>query len=110
MKDYSNWDGMFPKANDFPKISTSDPPVHLPWYSNLFLVLFVLDWVVIWMLFLPYLRTFFCIKTMSGWDRAVPQGLAPERKTKLRNSMIYWDRENHAIWLQPRGFNLIQIP
>jgi len=24
--------------------------------------------------------------------------------------MIFWDRENRAIWLRPRGFNLIQVP
>jgi hypothetical protein len=110
VKDYSSWDGLFPKANDFPKTGTNKPLPSLPWYSNLFFALFFLDWVVIGMLFLPYLRTFFCIKTIPGWDRPVPQSLAPERKTKLRNSMIYWDREKHAIWLRPRGFNLIQIP
>ena len=100
----------FPKAEDFPKGDHGGPAIKAPWYSNLILPLYVLDLIAIQMLFLPYLRTFFRIKTMSGWDRVIPELLEADTKIKLRNSMIYWDRQDRAIWLRPRGFNLLQMP
>jgi hypothetical protein len=61
-------------------------------------------------MFLPYLRTFFRVRKISDWDRALPGFLEAETKIKLRSSMIYWVREEHAIWLRPRGLVLVQIP
>jgi hypothetical protein len=110
-KDYrQNTFSLFPKAGDLQKTGNSGPAIQPPWYSSLFVLMYFLDLVAIQMLFLPYLRTFFRIKSMSNWDRAVPALLEAGVKIKLRNSMIYWDKEDHAIWLRPRGFNLIQIP
>jgi hypothetical protein len=31
------------------------------------------------------------------------------RRTQLRNSTIYWDEGNRAIWLVPRGLNIVQM-
>jgi hypothetical protein len=110
-KDYGrNTFSPFPKAEDFQKTGNGRPAIQTSWYGNLFVLLYFLDLVAIQMLFLPYLRTFFRIKSMSNWDRAVPALLEAGVKIKLRNSMIYWDKEDHAIWLRPRGFNLIQVP
>jgi hypothetical protein len=85
-------------------------PVQLPWYADLIFLLYLLDVVAMRALFLPYLRTFFRIKTVSDWDRALPGLLEAEKKINLRNSMIYWSRDDQAIWLRPRGLNLIAIP
>jgi tryptophan-rich sensory protein len=110
-KDYGrNIFRLFPKAEGLQKIGNSGPAIQPPWYSSLFVLMYFLDLVAIQRLFLPYLRTFFRIKSMSNWDRAVPTPLEAGVKIKFRNSMIYWDKEDHAIWLRPRGFNLIQIP
>jgi len=100
----------FPKAEDVPAVRTGSPAVHAPWYSNLIVPLYVLDLIGIQTMFLAYLRTFLRIATRSDWDRPVPQRLEARAKTKLRNSMIYWDKDEHAIWLRPRGLVLIQIP
>jgi hypothetical protein len=77
----------------------------VPWYGNLFFILFVLDAVATQNLHLPYIRTFFGIRSASIDNQPVPQTLVANTKIKLRNSTIYWDRANHAIWLLPRGFN-----
>ena len=62
------------------------------------------------MLFLPYLRTFLTIKTVSDWDQVLSRRLEAGVKIKLRNTMIYWDRAGEVIWLRPRGLILMQIP
>jgi hypothetical protein len=113
-KSYSGWGGIFfPKAGDTRVVQAPNsqrPAISVPWYGNLILPFLVLNFVGVWTLFLPYLRTFFRIKTLPVQDCTVPVNLEPGKKIKLRNSMIYWDKENHAIWLRPRGFNLVQIP
>jgi hypothetical protein len=111
MKDYGmDLMNPFRQLQDLPKAGNRTPTSGAAWYGNLIIPLFLLDLFAIQMLFIPYLRTFLRIKTMTAWDRAVPQSLQAGTKIKLRNSMIYWDRDEHAIWLRPRGFNLILIP
>src|ERR1700722_16580628 len=110
LKDYGKTESIFPKRGDIQKLYIKNPAMQMPWYDNLFVVLYFLDFLAIQTLFLPYIRTFFCIKTVPILDCPVPEGLEPGKKIKLRNSMIFWDRENRAIWLRPRGFNLIQVP
>jgi hypothetical protein len=114
-KDYANAPNIFSdffhaKPEDIQNLRNQKPPVELPWYSNLFVVLYFLDFAAILALFLPYVRTFFRIKTAIVYDCPVPKTLEAEKRVKLRNSMIYWDVDNHAIWLRPRGFNIFQIP
>ena len=78
--------------------------------SPLFVFLFILDFVAIQALFIPYMRTFFRLKTTPVRDCVIPDALDVGKKIKLRNSMIYWDVKTRAIWLRPRGFNLLQMP
>ena len=110
LKDYAKAQSMFPRSADVPNIGVKNLTINIPWYSNLFLVLYILDFIGIYALYLPYMRTFLRLKTAAVRDCAVPATLEAGRKTKLRNNMIYWNREGRVIWLRPRGFNLVQIP
>jgi hypothetical protein len=76
-----------------------------PWYYNLFFILYVLDLIATQNLYLPYIRTFFRIRSAPVESQPIPQTLAANAKIKLRNSTIYWDRAEQTIWLLPRGFN-----
>jgi hypothetical protein len=109
-KNYANPPMMFPTTDDIERLKGKGPTIDIPWYGNLFLVFYILDFVAILALFLPYMRTFFLIKTTAVSSFAVPESLEPNKKIKLRNSMIYWDRENQVIWLRPRGYNLVEVP
>jgi hypothetical protein len=110
--------GIFPMIKEIQAPDVKKPPsqlpknlpTHGPWLSSLIVLISFLDPIAIAALFLPYLRTFRRIKTMTIRNCVVPAEFEPGRKMKLRHSMIFWDRENHAVWLRPRGFNLIQIP
>jgi hypothetical protein len=90
------------KSND--SNETGVQPV-IPWYGNLILILFLLDIVATQSLYLPYIRTFFRIRSAPVDSQPVPLTLAANTKIKLRNSTIYWDRASQTIWLLPRGFN-----
>jgi hypothetical protein len=81
----------------------------IPWYGNLFFILYLLDIVATQNLYLPYIRTFFRIRSAPVDNQPVPLTLAANTKIKLRNSTIYWDRANQAIWLLPRGFNRLRL-
>jgi hypothetical protein len=109
LKDYAKTQGIFPKPPAAPNISGRNLAIDIPWYSSLFIVLYVIDLIAIYALYLPYVRTFFRIKTVAVRDGALPV-LEAGKKTKLRNGLVYWDTEDRAIWLRPRGFNLVQIP
>jgi hypothetical protein len=89
------------KSNDIDK--TRIQP--FPWYGNLFFILYLLDLVATQNLYLPYIRTFFRIRSAPVDSQPVPLTLAADTKIKLHNSTIYWDRANQTIWLLPRGFN-----
>ena len=67
------------------------------------------DGIATWALVLPYLRTFFRVKTLPVSGYTLPESLEPGKKIKLRNNMIYWDRERHAVWLRGRGLNFRPI-
>jgi hypothetical protein len=108
-KDYAKGYDLFPNAEDARRLDGKSLP-HLAWYDNLFEVLLALDLIAIHALYLPYLRTFFRLKAVLVGDRSLPRALEAGQKIKLRNSLIYWDRDNHAIWLRPRGFGALQIP
>jgi hypothetical protein len=93
-----------------PRENERSPAVKLPWDANLFVWVFLFDFFAIIAMFPPYIRTFFRIESAAVSDCRVPPGLAPDKKTKLRNSMIYWDRTRRVIWLRPRGYTLLQVP
>jgi hypothetical protein len=108
-KDYAAADGFFPTAEDARRFAEKGP-APMAWYDNLFEVFFVLDLVAIYALYLPYLRTFLRLKTAAVVDCRIPRTLDAGKKIKLRNSMIYWDGDNRAIWLRPRGLVVLQLP
>jgi hypothetical protein len=109
LKDYAAT-GLFPKPSAVQQPPTDRPTFQAPWYSNLFLVFLVLDFVATRALFLPYLRTFFRLKTAAVIGCPLPAFVDPETRIRLRNSSIYWDQRARAIWLLPRGLNILQFP
>src|SRR5262245_44367327 len=110
LKDYAKSPPLFPfpSESEIRELRNKHPMVAVPWYSNLFIVPFILDWLGIYTLFVPYLRTFFSVKTATV-SCSVPPALNPGRKIKLRNSMIYWDPGTRGIWLRPRGLNSMKV-
>jgi hypothetical protein len=109
-KDYARQESILSTPKNNENISGKKPAIHIPWYGNLFIFLFILDFIAIQALFIPYMRTFFRLKTTAVRDCVIPYALDVGKKIKLRNSMIYWDVKTRAIWLRPRGFNLFQMP
>jgi hypothetical protein len=81
-----------------------------PWSADLFFLIIVVDFIAIQLLFVPYLRMFFRIKSAALHDCALPASLEAGTKIKLRNSTILWDREGQTIWLRPRGLNVFLVP
>jgi len=110
LKDYANAPSIFPKPSDLSKTNSEHPVMDMPWYGYLFVVLYLLDLLGIYALFVPYLRTFFRLKAATLRDCPISKSLNCGKKIKLRNSLIYWDVETRAIWLRPRGLNFIKIP
>jgi hypothetical protein len=78
--------------------------------DTLFIGLYLLDSLGIYALFIPYLRTFFRLRTWPIDNCSIPARLPQGKKIKLRNSTIYWDAETSAIWLRPRGLNFFTMP
>jgi hypothetical protein len=115
VKDYSRTQSLFPKPgeecfpSDLQKVGGTNPASELPWYSNLFIIFYFLDFIALLNLFVPYLNTFFRLKVTPVNNCKIPDGLGRGRKLKLRNTMLYWDDGNRAIWLRPRGSNLLQV-
>jgi hypothetical protein len=109
LKDYGKAENNFPWS-DLRRQNEKKPADNMPWHVKLIVLVFLIDFVAIPAMFLPYLRTFFRTKAMAVRDCPLPAALEPGRKTKLRNSIIYWDARDHVIWLRPRGYNLLQIP
>jgi tetratricopeptide (TPR) repeat protein len=110
LKDYGKTQSIFPKPGDIQNADGKNFAINIPWYGNLFVVLYILDFVAIYALYLPYVRTFFRLKIATVRDCPIAKALEAGRKVKLRNSMIYWDIKARTIWLRPRGFNLVQMP
>jgi hypothetical protein len=112
LKDYAKAPSIFPAPgpSDISNVNGNRPTIDPPWYSSLFVVLYILELLGIHALFVPYLRTFFRLKTVTLQGCSIPKSLTRGKKIKLRNSMIYWDVGSRAIWLRPRGFNFIKVP
>jgi len=119
LKDYSTAASFFPQLPPAPDVGRNNPPHDVPrnnppatieWFGTLAFVLLIADFAAIQVLFLPYLRTFFRLKTMPVRDSPIPATLEAGKKIKLRNCTILWDRETRVIWLRPRGLNVLQVP
>jgi hypothetical protein len=110
VKDYSRMPSVLSRPPDPSKTFNQNAVRALPWHNNLFIALYVLDFAGINLVFVPYLRTFFRLESKALPDCRMSKPMAAGTKTKLRNSMIYWDVKTRAIWLRPRGYNLIKVP
>ncbi len=110
LQDYSKGMSFVPNSEDARNVFPKNAPIDLPWYMNLFVYLFIADFIATQALFLPYLRTFFRLKPKIVRKGPILMALEARRRIKLRNSTIYWDVDNHTIWLRPRGFNRFQVP
>jgi hypothetical protein len=109
LKDYGKAQNNLPWS-DLSRENEKNPAGNMPWHVKLIVLVFLIDFVAIPAMFLPYLRTFLRTKATAVSDCPISAALEPGRKTKLRNSMIYWDTRGQVIWLRPRGYNLLQIP
>jgi hypothetical protein len=74
-KDYSKGDSFFPKPDDLEKINNISHEIRLPWCSDLFVILYFVDFIALLYLFLPYLRTYFRLKTQSVNDSVFPNAI-----------------------------------
>jgi len=101
---------VFPTEEDRSKLGDFTPAKDLPWYGNAFIVVYFADLAGIWLLFVPYLRTFFRLKVLPVAGVSVPRTFDAGGKLKLRNSLLYRDPAGHEIWLRPRGLNIVQVP
>jgi hypothetical protein len=84
------------------------PP--LPFFSQLFVPLYFLDFLGLFLLFPPYLATFFRSKPMQTTAPIHPRLWAPALRFKLRNTLLRWDEARNVFWLRPRGFNIFLVP
>ena len=109
IKDYSSAENLFPDKKDFQEIDQQNLTSKLPLYGNLFFILYLLDFLALLNLFIPYIKTYFCLKILVVSDCAVPLSFQREKKIKLSNSILYWDNVTKGIWLRPRGFNLLRV-
>jgi hypothetical protein len=109
VKDYSKAGGIFPGADETPRIAPN-PPFDVAWYGNLFMALYIADFLATQVLFLPYMRIFLRLKTVSLRDSPLKMRIEADQKIKLRNNLIRRDGETGTIWLRPRGFNRYRLP
>jgi len=112
IKDYAKI-GMFSEGTGWHTVHTinkDNKGIILPWYNQIFFVLFILDVIARLNLFRPYLDTFFRLKVTPVSDCPIPGNLEEKKKIKLSNNILYWEKERRAIWLRPRGFNFLRVP
>jgi|GEM_PF-816096 len=115
-RDYSRGDDLFSDTDGNPQ---EEPPNLLgakaagqfgwQWLADLWVVLYFADVLAVVVMFVPYLRTFWRMKTLPFDGPALPRWLEPGQKTKLRNSLVYWDIDGSAVWLRARGFNFFRV-
>jgi hypothetical protein len=110
VKSYSNADDIFSGGAPSPRVVPKYPQANIPWYSNLFIILYALDILAITCLYRPYLKTFIRLTSIPIASYVVGGILEDSKRVKLRNMIALWDRNGEAIWLRPRGLNLFQVP
>lgn len=101
---------LFPTEEDRQKLGGPMPVKTLPFYGNAFIAVYILDFVGIFVLYGPYLRTFFRLKVLAIAAVPVLRQFDSRGKLKLKNSLLYRDPAGHEIWLRPRGLNIAQVP
>lgn len=80
------------------------------WYENLFIYIVILDLVGIVLFVLPYWNTFISLRKTAEIRVAIPSHLQKNIKQKLKDTVLKWDSSEGAIWMRPKGMNLLHIP
>ncbi|HEY2033873.1 MAG TPA: hypothetical protein VGH02_09335 [Rhizomicrobium sp.] len=106
-KRYGNVE-LFPTEPPPPKEISRTP--EMPWDVELFVWVFFLSFAGTIALYRPYLKTFFVLSRSPANDVAVNRGLQDAVTVKLTNTVFRWSQNDQAIWLRPRGLNVLQIP
>lgn len=108
-KNYAKPDGFSGSSGHVQLQVERNPLPVAPWYGNFIVCLYIFDLAAIYALFLPYLRTFFRLKTVTLQNCALPSLPRAGAKIRLRNTLIYRDPDSPTLWLRPRGFNFFQV-
>lgn len=109
MNDYSKTESLFPTSKDVVKNSEENSIRYLSWFGYVLIVFYLLDFIALMSFYIPYFRTYFRIMPSAVANCLIPKVFENGKKAKLRNSLIYWDKERKEIWLRPRGLNFFQV-
>jgi len=110
IKDYSKTESPLTLSKDPPPANFKPMfPQSIPWYFNLFVLFFVVDFIGIWKLYKPYIRTFFKIGIVNITPTKIPERIFSSEQSTLKNVVCTWDEREQAIWMRPRGLNLFQV-
>lgn len=109
-KDYAKGDSLFADTGREQQPLLQPGERILQWLGNILVALYFLSFFLTVRMYLPYLRTFWRIKTVLLPVPAGLAGLHPGQRTDLQNMQALWDSKSAAIWLRPRGVNLWRVP
>jgi hypothetical protein len=83
----------------------------MPWYASLFMYVYFIDWTGQFLMVRPYLRRFIRLGRPIAVHAPVSVNiLHSPSKVKLAHTLLQPDRDANALWLRPRGFNILQVP
>jgi hypothetical protein len=102
--DYGHQSALTDMVEKPPPLPEKDVPPE-PWYAGLFVWLYFLDFIGLFLMVRPYLRTFFPIADLAGSGRL----RALEDRMKLTDTLLVRDGPRH-FWLRARGFNIFRVP
>ena len=80
-----------------------------PWYSGAFVFLYFLDAIGLFVLYRPYLRMFFRLRSVAVSAPVNPSLLSGRETIKLKDTLLRWDEERGVFWLRGRGMNFFQF-
>ncbi|HEY1630684.1 MAG TPA: hypothetical protein VGF56_05180 [Rhizomicrobium sp.] len=82
----------------------------LPWWSSVFVYVYLLNLAGILLLYRPYLRVFPALSRHPVADGVLARVLADGASLRLRDTLARWDSGTASLWLRPRGLNIFSIP
>jgi hypothetical protein len=110
VKDYSRAHNFFAQVGANRNVPGTAVNLLFQWIGTAIFVVVLIDFSLITVLFRPYLKAFIRLKRIATGEVAVSAAVQLDRAIKLSNTLIRWDRTDRAIWLRPRGYNLVQVP
>ncbi len=81
-----------------------------PWDTSLFVYLGILEIAGAYLMFQPYLRTYFRFGPPQEVVSPISRALVENCRIVLRNCIAVWDRERGILWLRARGLNTLYAP